>query len=200
MFDVEVIDDAQAAAVALDPIRSRILSELSQPASAASLAARLGIARQKINYHLRSLEENGLVHVVGKRKWGGLTERLLIATAESYVVSPIAMGRVATDPCRCKDRLSGRYLIALAARVVREVAHLLKRSAETGRRLATLSVDTEIRFRSASDRAEFTELLTRTITQLAARYHNESAPSGRAHRVIIVSYPLPKIGSMEEKS
>jgi len=83
---------------------------------------------------------------------------------------------------------------------VREVAHLLKRSAETGRRLATLSVDTEIRFRSASDRAEFTELLTRTITQLAARYHDESAPGGRAHRVIIVSYPLPKAGSMEEKS
>ena len=200
MVEVEVIDDAQAAAVALAPIRSRILSELVQPASAASLAGRLGIARQKINYHLRTLEENGLVHVAEKRKWGGLTERLLVATAATYVVSPAAMGHVATDPCRCKDRLSARYLIALAARMVREVALLLRRSTETGKRLATLSIDTEIRFRSATERAEFTELLTRTITQMAARYHDESAPGGRAHRVVIVSYPLPKAGSKEEKS
>jgi DNA-binding transcriptional ArsR family regulator len=200
MFDVEVIDNAEAAAVALDPIRCRILGELSQPESAASLAVKLGIARQKINYHLRALEENGLVQVVEKRKWGGLTERLLIATAATYVVSPAAMGQVASDPCRCKDPLSARYLIALAARIVREVALLLKRSAETGKRLATLSMDTEIRFRSASERAEFTELLTRAITQLAARYHDESAPGGRSHRLVIASYPLPKAGSMEEKS
>lgn len=200
MLDVEVIEDAQAAAVALDPIRSRILSELAQPASAASLAGRLGLARQKVNYHLRALEENGLVRVVEKRKWGGLTERLLVATAASYVVSPVAMGQVATDPCRCKDRLSARYLIALAARMVREVTSLLRRSDETGKRLATLSIDTEIRFRNGSERAAFTEELTRTITQLASRYHDESAPGGRSHRVVIVSHPFPQeADSKEEK-
>ena len=200
MLDVEVIENAQAALVALDPIRSKILSELSQPASAASLAGRLGLARQKVNYHLRALEENGLVRVAEKRKWGGLTERLLVATAASYVVSPVAMGQVATDPCRCKDRLSARYLIALAARIVKEVTSLLRRSGETGKRLATLSIDSEIRFRNASERAAFTEELTRTITHLASRYHDESAPGGRLHRVVIVSHPLPQeADSKEEK-
>ena len=52
MLAVEVIDDPAAAAVALEPVRSRLLSELAEPASAATLAARLGIARQKVNYHL----------------------------------------------------------------------------------------------------------------------------------------------------
>lgn len=201
MLDVQVIEDADAAAVALDPIRSRILSELSEPASAAALAARLGLARQKVNYHLRELERNRLVRIAEKRKWGGLTERLLIATAATYVVSPAAMGHVASDPCRCKDRLSASYLIALAARIVREVASLMRRAEETGKRLATLSIDTEIRFRSAPERAAFTEELTRTINQLAARYHDESAPGGRAHRLVIVAHPLPsEAGSKEKKS
>src|SRR6266581_3250413 len=121
MLAVEVIRDPAAAAVALDPVRSRLLAELAEPASAATLAARLGIARQKVNYHLNTLEAHDLVQVAEKRKWGGLTERLLVATAASYIVSPAAMGRVAADPGRQTDRLSASYLIALAARIVREV-------------------------------------------------------------------------------
>ena len=90
-----------------------------------------------------------------ERKWGGLTERLLVATAASYVVSPGALGPVAVDPNREVDRLSASYLIALGARIVREVGDLVRRANAAGKRLATLSVDTEIRFRSAADRAAF---------------------------------------------
>jgi len=191
MFDVEVIEDPAAAAVALEPVRSRLLSELSEPASAATLAVRLKIARQKINYHLRTLEEHRLVRVAKKRKWGGLTERLLVATAASYIVSPGAMGPAAADPDRKADHLSASYLIALAARIVREVGALMRRSQEIDKRLATLSVDTVIRFKSAADRAAFSNDLTDEIAKLAARYHDESAPGGRAHRVVVVAYPLP---------
>ncbi len=191
MLDVEVIEDPAAAAVALEPVRSRLLSELSEPASAATLAVRLKIARQKVNYHLRTLEEHRLVRVAKKRKWGGLTERLLIATAASYIVSPGAMGPAAADPDRKADHLSASYLIALAARIVREVGALMRRSQEIDKRLATLSVDTVIRFRSAADRAAFSNDLTDAITKLAARYHDESAPGGRAHRVVVVAHPLP---------
>lgn len=190
MLDVEVIEDPAAATVALDPVRSRLLAELAEPASAAILAGRLGIARQKINYHLRALEEHGLVRVADKRQWGGLTERLLVATAASYVVSPGALGPAAADPGREADRLSASYLITLAARVIREVAALLRRAGELGKRLPTLSVDTEIRFRSAEDRAAFSRELTQAIASLAARYHDESAPGGRPHRLVVVAHPL----------
>src|SRR3954470_15703312 len=130
MDDVGIIDDPAAAIVALEPIRSRLLAELAEPASAATLASRLGLARQKVNYHLRALEAHELVEVAEERQWGGLTERLMVAKAVSYLVSPSALGPVAADPGRTADRLSASYLLALAARIVREVGDLLHRSRE----------------------------------------------------------------------
>jgi DNA-binding transcriptional ArsR family regulator len=191
VLDIQVIHDPAAATVALEPMRSRLLSELAVPVSAATLATRVGLTRQKINYHLRALEAHGLVRLAQERKWGGLTERLLVATAASYVVSPSALGPIAADPDREVDRLSASYLIALGARVVREVGGLVRRATETGKRLATLAVDTEVRFRSATDRAAFSRELTEAITKLVSKYHDESAPGGRAHRLVIVSHPLP---------
>jgi len=191
MVDVEVIDEPAAAVVALDPVRARLLAELAEPGSAATLANRLGLSRQKVNYHLRTLEEHGLVRLAEERRWGGLTERLLIATATSYVVSPAALGEAATDPAKSRDRLSARYLIAVAARMVREVG-LLARRAESGRqRLATLALDSEISFRSAAERAAFTEELTVAVTRLVARYHDASAPGSRAHRLVVAAHPVP---------
>lgn len=200
MHDVEVIEDPAAAAAALDPIRARLLAELQEPASAAALASRVGLARQKINYHLRALESHGLVRVAKKRMWGGLTERLLVATAASYVVSPAAMGSVGKDACDRADRLSAGYLIALAARIIREVTTLVRRSRDIGKRLPTLSLDTEIRFRSAADRAAFSRELVQSITTLASRYHDESAPGGRSHRMVVVAYPLPGKSHSKESS
>jgi len=175
MLDIQVIDDPAAATVALEPTRSRLLSELAAPASAATLATRVGLARQKVNYHLRALESHGLVQLAEKRKWGGLTERLLVATAASY-------------------------LIALGARIVREVADLVRRAKKAGKRLATLAVDTEVRFRSAADRAAFTAELAGAITKLVAKYHDESAPGGRAHRLVVVAHPVPQKSNSTEPS
>jgi DNA-binding transcriptional ArsR family regulator len=190
VLDLHVIDDPAAATVALEPTRSRLLSELAVPASAATLAARVGLARQKVNNHLRALEAHGLVRLAEERKWGGLTERLLVASASSYVVSPSALGPVGANPNRKIDRLSASYLIALGARIVREVGDLVRRAKQSGKRLATLAVDTEVRFRSATDRAAFSNELTDAITTLVSKYHDESAPGGRAHRLVVVAYPL----------
>jgi DNA-binding transcriptional ArsR family regulator len=187
--DVEVIEDPAAAAVALDPVRARLLAELSEPASAAGLAARLGIPRQKVNYHVRALEAHGLVAQSGQRSHGGITERVLQATAASYVVSPGALSADAVDPEAAADRLSARYLVALAGRAVREVGLLARRAAEAGRRLPTMSIDTEIRFRTAADRAAFADDLTAAVVDLAARYHHDD---GRPHRLIVAAYPKPK--------
>jgi DNA-binding transcriptional ArsR family regulator len=189
MFAVEVIEDPAAAAVALDPLRARMLAELREPASAAALAQRVGLARQKVNYHLRALEAHGLVAVAEERKHGGLTERLLVATAASYVVSPAALGNSAPDPTRVGDRLSARYLVAVAARIVREVGALARRAEAEDRRVATLAIDTEIGFATPEDRARFAEELTRTVAQLAARYHHDD---GLPHRLVVAAHPVPK--------
>ncbi|HEY8548139.1 MAG TPA: helix-turn-helix domain-containing protein [Acidimicrobiales bacterium] len=188
MHDVLVIDDPAAAAVALDPIRARILAELAEPGSAASLAPRVGLTRQKVNYHLRALEAHGLVHLTEERKRGGITERVLQATAASYVVSPAALGATGADPAKAADRLSAGYLLAVAGRIVREVGDLARRADAAGRRLPTMVVDTEIRFRSAEDRAAFADDLTSAVLDLVARYHHDD---GRPHRLVVAAHPRP---------
>ena len=69
MLAIQVIDDPSAATVALEPMRSRLLSELAMPASAATLATRVGLARQKVNYHLHELEAHGLVRLAQEKGW-----------------------------------------------------------------------------------------------------------------------------------
>lgn len=190
MLEVDVIEEPAAAALALDPVRSRILAALATPGSAASVAESVGLTRQKVNYYLRALEEHGLVEPFEERQWGGLTERLMVATARAYVVSPAALGPVAADPARAQDRLSASYLVALGARIVQEVGELFRRARKSDKRLATLSIDTVISFKSPADRAAFTNELTEVMTALTARYHDE-APGARPHRLVIASYPAP---------
>jgi DNA-binding transcriptional ArsR family regulator len=191
-MDVAVLEDPAAAVVALDPRRSRLLAALAQePASAAVVAARVGLPRQQVGYHLKALEDQGLVVEVGRRRHGGIVERVLAPSARSYVVSPAAMGPAAADPDRVPDRLSAAYLVALAARAVREVGGLLRGAEQAGKRLPTLSVDAEVRFASAADRAAFADELAETVRRLAARYHDESSDGGRWYRVVAVSHPRP---------
>src|SRR6185295_18499755 len=102
------------------------------------------------------------------------------------------LGPVAVHPHREIDRLSASYLITLGARLVRELGDLVRLAKKTGKRLATLAVDTEVRFRSAADRAAFSHELTEAITKLVAKYHDASAPGGRAHRLVVVAHPLPQ--------
>jgi DNA-binding transcriptional ArsR family regulator len=197
LSDVEVISDPATAAIALDPVKSRLLAELSTPASAATLAGRVGLPRQKVNYHLRALEAHKLVRVAEKRKWGGLTERLLVASAASYVVSPKAMGPVASELRQCADPLSASYVIALASRVVREVADLWRRARESDKRLATLAIDAEVSFRSAAERTAFTNELTQAISSVVAKYHDKSG-NARSYRLVLVAHPLPSEARREE--
>ena len=199
MFDIEVITDPDAAVAALDPLRSRILALLVEPGSATTLAAVLGMGRQQVNYHLRTLEAHGLVQLVEERPRRGLTERVMAATARSYVLAPAAQVGREADPSRT-DRMSSRYLIALGARMVREVADLARRADDAGKPLATLSIDSEIRFASAADRAEFTAELTHAIAALTAKYHDEQAPAGRRHRLVVAAHPFPPAPRQEVAS
>jgi DNA-binding transcriptional ArsR family regulator len=189
MLDVTVIDDPAAAEASLDPIRARLLAELAQPASATMLAARLGAPRQKVNYHLRALERHGLVELVAERRKGNVNERLLRATAASYVISPAALAAVAPDPASAPDRLSARWLLALAAQLVRDLGDLLAGAGKAGKPLATFAIDGQVRFASPADRAAFADELAATVAALVARYHDQSAPGGRDHRVVVALHP-----------
>jgi DNA-binding transcriptional ArsR family regulator len=186
---IDVIEDGAAAEASLDPIRARLLAELGEPGSASSLAARVGLTRQKANYHLRELERHGLIELVEERRRGNCTERVMQATAASYVISPSALTAFAPDPEREPDQRSARWLLAIAGRLVRELGELIAGAGAAEQQLATMGVDSEVRFASAKQRAAFAVELADTVNGLVAKYHDEGAPGGRPHRLLLALHP-----------
>lgn len=199
MREIAVIDDPATAEVSLDPVRAQLLAQLAEPGSAATLARRVGLPRQKINYHLRALERHGLVELVEERRKGNCTERMLRASASSYVISPSVLGSVEPDPHQAPDRLSARWLLALASRLVRDVGELLTGATRARKRLATFALEGEIRFASPGDRAAFTEELASTITTLVGKYHDETAEHGRYHRLVLAVHPTVRREEEEQQ-
>ncbi len=111
------------------------------------------------------------------------------ATARSYLISPEAMGAVEPDPKRLRDCFSWAYLVAAAAKAVRDLGILRQRADRAHKRLATFMLETEVRFASAADRDAFTRELAAKVAELAVKYHNERTRDGRLFRFVLGAYP-----------
>ncbi|HKP28225.1 MAG TPA: helix-turn-helix domain-containing protein [Gemmatimonadales bacterium] len=192
---LRVVHQAGPATSLLDPTRLRILRALEHPDSAAGLARRLGVPRQKLNYHLRLLENEGLVELVEERKKRNCTERVMRAVARSYLISPAALGALAANPDRIEDRASSAYLVATAARVITEVSSAREGAERAGKKLPTLTLHADVRFASQRDQAAFAEELTRVVSEVIGKFHDERAPHGRAFRVMAGAWPVPPADS-----
>jgi DNA-binding transcriptional ArsR family regulator len=207
----EVICQPEAATIALHQTRRALLATLAEPQSAAGLARQLGLPRQRLNYHLRELERCGLVALVEERRKGNCTERILQATARSFVISPTALGLLGHTPAEASDRFSASYVVALAARAINEVGELDTRARSAHKRLATLALDAEIRFATADARAAFADDLAECVARLVAKYHDDRTPHGRRYRLMALAHPVaepsaptgetgPRAGSRSKKS
>jgi len=192
MLDVEVIEDPAAAEASLDPVRASLLAELADPGSATMLAARIGLPRQQVNYHVRELERHGLVKLLEERRKGNVNERVMQATAASYVISPKALPGLQPNSARSPDRLSARWMLALAGRLVQDVGVLITGATKARKRLATFAMDGEVRFASSADRAAFAEGLADTVIKLISKYHDETSERGRDHRLVVAVHPSVK--------
>jgi len=186
---LRLLDDPAAASAVLDPFRRRLLELLAEPGSAASLAARVVQPRQKINYHLRELQRLGLLREVGRRRKRGCVERVVQATATHFLVDPEALGSLGPDPTTVRDRTSSAYLVALAARAIRELAVLRRRADAVAKNLPTLSLHSDVRFASRADLHAFSEELAGEVARLSAKYHREDAPRARTFRFFLGAYP-----------
>ena len=105
------------------------------------------------------------------------------------MISPTALSAVAPDPSREPDQRSARWLLAVAGRMVREVGELITGASAAGKPLATLGIDSEVRFASARERAAFAAELADAVNGLVAQYHDEAAPGGRPHRFVVALHP-----------
>jgi DNA-binding transcriptional ArsR family regulator len=188
---VQVIERPETAASALRGTRRTLLAALAEPDSAAGLARRLRLPRQRLNYHLKALEKCGLLECVEERRRGNCTERILRATARAFVISPDALGSFSSTPEAAHDRFSAAYVVAVAARTITEVSALDSRARADERRISTLTLDSEIRFASPESRAAFAHELTDRLAELVAKYHDDVSPRGRRFRLVTIGHPRP---------
>ncbi len=188
---VHVIDEGGAATSALHPLRLEILRELAEPESAAGLARRIGVPRQQVNYHIRQLEEQGLVKLVGERRVRNCIERLVQAVGRSYMINPSALGELGADPEQIEDKASAGYLLAVAAHMIQDLAGLQHRTGPPDNDSQALALRADIRFKSRESHQAFAAELHEEVARLVEKYHVARAPKGRLCRVHASAYPVP---------
>jgi DNA-binding transcriptional ArsR family regulator len=185
------------AAALLHPLRLKILDALRAPDSAAGLARRLGLPRQKVNYHVRELARAHFLERAGQRRRRNMIERRFRTTAEGYILSPELLGRLGLPQTQAQDAFSAAYLLGLLSLGQSELGRASREAAQQGKRLATLSVSSELRFESTEQRARFTDEMQRAMVDVIGRYASPhaladgAAGPGRPYRLILGCYPIP---------
>lgn len=192
-----VRDRTRVAALVEHPLRLVILQAASMPRSATEIAAGLGLPRQRVNYHIGRLRSAGFLVPAGRRRRRGLFEQRYAATAQAYVLDPQVLGPVRARADLIGDRLSAEYLVALSTQIQSDLGQVMTEATRQGKRVATMSVSTEIRFTSPEQRTRFARALERAVTRLVGRH---AAPAqtadgqplpGRLFRLIVGCYPPP---------
>ncbi len=186
---LDIIDDPTRARSALQPIRLRLLHLLERPQSAPQVAKAMGMPRQRVLYHLRKLEAQQLVAAQEHGSVGRRIDRSYVRTATSYAIAPNTLGGVAVDPRTVADAFSSAYLSAVAGRALNDLAALGRAAAARGKRVPTLTLETDVRFATPDDQRRFVDDLTTALAALAAKYHQPQAPQGRTFRVFACGYP-----------
>lgn len=183
---VGLVNEPDRVRLALSPIRRRLLERLREPASATQLAGELGLSRQRINYHLRALEQAGMLELVEERPRRGFTERVLAARADAFVVDPGVLG--SRDRIEAQDRYAAEHLIGAASDVVRDVVRMQVAAQAEGTRLLTFTIEADVRFAAPADLERFCEQLATDVARAAATH---GADGGRPYRLVLGGHPTP---------
>jgi DNA-binding transcriptional ArsR family regulator len=185
METFKILETADLNAVS-SPFRQQILQDLLTPGSAAGLARRYDMSRQRIGYHMRDLERAGCIEAVAERRQRGLTEKLYRTRPLAYVQAPPASDRV-----RIQDRFSWAALVNLVAGSLADLVALRRAADAAGKRLATLGLEAELHFETPRQRREFTEDLLEAVEGVLLKHERPRRPGSRAFRMILGAFPEP---------
>ena len=180
-----LIDDAERARLALSPMRRRLLRALREPGSATTLAAALELPRQRIGYHLRALEEAGLIELVEERKRRGFVERVFVARADAFLVDPGILGP--PPEVAVQDRFAAEHLVSVAAGIVRDVSRMREAADDAGQRLLTFTVEADVGFSTPQQLEDFSREVADAVAELARKYRSDGP--GRRYRLVVGAHP-----------
>jgi DNA-binding transcriptional ArsR family regulator len=195
--EVEFVRELGRAACLLSPLRLEILERAREPRSATELAAELGLARQKVNYHVRELARGAFLRRAERRRRRSFYEQRYVASARAYLLAPGILGPLEADPSAVRGRIGPAYLLALGARMQRELATAAGEASAQGKLLPTLALDAELRFESAEAEQAFARALQRAVLDAIqthtspARLADGTPGPGRPFRLVLGCHPIP---------
>lgn len=195
--DLETISNTRRASALLHPLRLRLLSLSREPVSAAELARRIGLPRQRVNYHVRALERAGFLRPAGRHRKRNMIEQRYVATARAFVLSAGILGPVGVDWRDIGDTASADYLLALTEQVRSDLELAAGEGEAEGRPITTVSLRSQFRFESPGQRTEFASALREAVVGVIARLsspnrlENGRPGRGRPYRLVLACYPVP---------
>jgi len=185
-LETYVVESPEQAMALLNPLRSEILSRLTEPASAAEVARGINEIPQRVNYHLKALEKVGLVRKVGSRQVRNLVEVLYLAIARTYILSE-ALNWASDTVQQMKDQGALSHLVNTAERIKRDALLLMERSDQEAD-IPSATLDASIRLASAEQRSAFVEEYVQLVNQLVKKYQSK-ADGQETYQVILAVYP-----------
>lgn len=86
MKEVHILNTLEEINIVSDPIRLKIIMTLgATPKTAQDLSDTLGVSRSKIHYHLKILEQNGIIEVVDTELINGITQKYFLPVAKAFI-------------------------------------------------------------------------------------------------------------------
>ncbi len=183
MNDFKLLSNEDLGALA-SPFRRQILEELTEnPDSAANIARRHEMSRQRVGYHMRDLEKAGYIEVAGERQQRGLKERLYRVRSFAYVHgTPTTIREV-------QDRYSWSTLVNSLAQGLWDLISVRKKADGEKKRVATLGIEVELTLANPKTRNAFTRELVSNIEDLVAKYDAHDVKNGRQFKLLIGAFP-----------
>jgi DNA-binding transcriptional ArsR family regulator len=195
MQEVLYIEDVDQAAALLKPQRIEMLKLMDHPRTCLELGKIFGETPQKINYHIKALQNAGLVEQVGERRVRGTVEGSYQARARSYWLASDLVGQIG-GAAIALDQASLRHLLSLTEEMRGDIGHLAQ---QVGREIPSLGLSLHVELDDESRRADFMADVQKMAQILAHKYGatagddgdggGDAQPSRPRFRLVLACYP-----------
>lgn len=197
MQEVLYIEDVDQAAALLKPQRIEMLKLMDHPRTCLELSKVFGETPQKIYYHIKALQNAGLVEQVGERRVRGTVEGSYQARARSYWLASELIGQIGGASI-AQDQASLRHLLSLTEEMRGDIGHLAQ---QVGREIPSLGLSLHVELDDEARRAEFMADVQRMAQILAHKYgatagnaddggaEVDAQPPKPLFRLVVACYP-----------
>ena len=93
------------------------------------------------------------------------------------------------DPATVVDHFSTAYQLAVAARIIRDLAELRARADRTKKAVPTLTLDTRVRVASPEAQHAFATELANVVARVVEKFHDDASPHGRTFACAVSVHP-----------